>query len=197
MGQKSYFAAETFDLAAVAVTYSATLGSAKYTAGIVYYARLDYGGSGVANGYLSALWAKGTGTAGTAYLGLYAAVGSMTSGTLYLLGKTANIGGVANGNIRESFANAAFNVDGIPVNPQGALYGALLVEADAQTDHVDIATSTAYAANTNAANQADPTGGGGLGRAFYGAGTALTALPATEALSGVRASGLLPWLAVD
>lgn len=198
MTQKSFFIAETFDLGSVAVTYSATLGSAKYTAGVVYYARLDCTKPGLPNGYISALWAKGTGTAASdCFLGLYTATGTAAAGTLYKLGSSADIGGVSNGNIRKTFSNATLEIDGIVVNPNGVLYGALLVGADAGTDHVDVATSTAYAANSDAANQTDPTGGGGWPRAFYGAGTGLTALPASEAMSGVTASGLLPWLAID
>ncbi len=55
----------------------------------------------------------------------------------------------------------------------------------------------AFAANMVAAVIADPTGGGGLPRAFTGAGTALTKLPLSEAISGITASTLCPWLAVD
>ncbi len=190
MGQKSYYKAETFDLATAAVTYSTTLASAKYTAGVAYYARLDIG-SGSINGYLSALWSKGTGTAGTVYLGLY----ELLPGGLKLskLGVSANQGGATNGVIRVAMTTAVTQIE----SSYDSLYAALLVATDAATDHVDIATSTAYAANSDAAVQTDPTGGGGFGRAFYGAGTSLTVLPATETISGVTASGLLPWFAID
>lgn len=192
MSQKSFYLADTFDLATCAVTYSTTLGSAKYTAGVTYYARLDLP-SDTVNGYLSCLWAKGTGTAATAYIGLYSAAGSATAGTLTNIGKSATIGAVANGVTRQAMATAISQVS----DPSAVLYAALLVATDAGTDHVDIATSTAFAANSDAAVNSDPTGGGQFPRAFYGAGTSLTVLPASEALSGVTASGLLPWFAID
>jgi hypothetical protein len=205
MTQNSFYRAETFDLGINAVTYSATLGSAKYTAGVAYYGRLDTAAGGFVNGFMSALWAPGTGTAGTVYLGLYSAVpGSSgeSNATLYQLGVTANVGGVAAGTIRKTLTDSLSNLGGFPAtgmpnagNPAGALYGALLVATDAGTDHVDVASSTAFAANTPA--NTDPTGNGGYPRAFKGAGTALTVLPATEALSGITAVTLLPYFGLD
>jgi hypothetical protein len=188
MAQKSFYAAESFDLAQTTVTYTAAgLGSAKYTAGVAYYTRLDLasGMNGPKNNFVSVLWSKGSGTAGTAYLGLY-----YTDGTkLYQLGASANIGSVATGIIRQ-----AITLITPQAWPLGELYLGLLVATDSGTNHVDVATSTPYAANPQ---NADPTGGGGLPRAFYGAGTALTAMPLTETLSGVTASGLLAYAAID
>lgn len=165
----------------------AGLASAKYTVGTMYYTRLDLpnGAQGPKNNDVSVLWSKGSGTAGTVYLGLY-----NTDGTkLYLIGSTSNIGGTSTGIARTALTmvnNASWLT--------GELYVGLLVAVDSGTNHVDVATSTPFA--SNGAN-ADPTGGGGLQRAFYGAGTSLTALAATEALSGITASGLLMYCAVD
>ena len=131
MTQNSFYRAETFDLGINAVTYSATLGSAKYTAGVAYYGRLDTAAGGFVNGFMSALWAPGTGTAGTVYLGLYSAVpGSSgeSNATLYQLGVTANVGGVAAGTIRKTLTDSLSNLGGFPAtgmpnagNPAGAL----------------------------------------------------------------------------
>lgn len=187
MSQKSFYPVETFDLAQTAVTYtSAGPASARYTAGVTYYTRLDLiaGTTGPVNNRISVLWSKGSGTAPTAYLGVYNTDGVK----LYLVG-SVSIGAVATGLIRQAVAYAPSLTW-----PVSELYVALLVATDAGTLHVDCATSTPFV--TNGAN-ADATGGGGLPRAFYGAGTALTALPATEALSGVTASALLMYAALD
>lgn len=203
MSQKSYFVAESYDLAFMASTYSATLGSAKYTAGTMYYVRLDSGvQSPSLNGYMSALWAKGTGSAGAAYLGLYAATGAAAAGTLYQVGVTANLGSVASGFIRKSLGTLAAQVAAtgeLVGNPEGVYYGAVLVEADAGTDHIDVASSTQYATNEGVTSgvATDPTTNGGFPRAFTGAGTSLSVMPATEAMSGVATSSILPWLAID
>jgi hypothetical protein len=212
--QNSYFLAETFDIAEVAVTYSATLGSAKYTAGVNYYARLDPNGPiNSLNGFLSCLWAPGTGSAGTVYFGLYQAVpgtSGESNGVLDLIGAVANVGGVAAGMIRKqifapasgiagsvALSSLAFPAQGNPLGgvSTGVYYASILVKTDAGTDHVDCATSTAFAANSVA--NTDPTGGGGWPRAFTGAGTSLTTLPVTEAISGVTASTLCPYFAID
>lgn len=189
MAQKSFYPVESFDLATVTTTFTlAGLGSAKYTAGTAYYTRLDImGGQNAPKGNVSVLWSKGSGTAGTAYLGVY-----NTDGTkLYLLGATANIGSVSSGVIRQAVTfTSAF------AWPVGELYVGLLVATDSGTNHVDVASSTPFAV-ASASQNTDPTGGSGLQRAFYGAGTSLTALPATEALSGVTASGLLIYAALD
>jgi hypothetical protein len=90
------------------------------------------------NGHVSVPWAPGIGTAGTVYLGLYAATGTATSGTVYLVGASANIGADSAG------------------NPYGVLYGALLMATDAGTDHVDMATCTAFAANNQSVTTPPP-----------------------------------------
>jgi hypothetical protein len=202
MVQTPYARFETFDLGTTAVTYTAAgLGAAKYTAGVLCLARLDDGGAGGAlNGFISALWSPGSGTAGTVLFGAYAATGTATAGTLYLLGSTANVGALVAGNIRRQMTNAQgtavnFQSPG-PGNPQGAIYGALLVATDSGTNHVDAATCTAFALAGTNANNADLTGGGQFPRCVS-SGTAQAVLPATVAMSGVSATTLLPWLAVD
>ena len=190
MAQKSFYPLETYDLATTTTTFTlAGLGSAKWTAGTMYYSRLDLtaGQNAPKNGYVSVLWSKGSGTAGTVYLGVY-----NTDGTkLYQIGATANIGGVSSGVIRQAVTfSQAF------AWPDAELYVGLLVATDSATNHVDVATSTPFAIASCSQNT-DPTGGGGLPRAFYGAGTSLSALAASEALSGVTASGLLMYAALD
>jgi len=200
--QNPYARFETFDLGLIPVTYTAAgLGAAKYTPGVLYLARLDDGGAGGAlNGFISCLWSKGSGTVGTVFFGAYAATGTATAGTLYLLGGTANVGGVATGNIRTAMLNAQgtavnFQSPG-PGNPQGSIYGAILVATDSGTNHVDVATSTAFAVAGTNANNSDLTGNGGFPRCVS-SGTTQTVLPATVAMSGVAATTLLPWFAVD
>jgi len=209
--QNSFYEAETFDLGMVPVTYTAAgLGSAKYTAGVAYYSRLDPGALSFIDGYISALWSPGSGTAPTAYFGLYAAVpgtSGESNGSLYQLGATANVGASAAGVIRAALevvgststalGDLGFPASGNPIGgvQSGSLYAALLVKTDAGTNHVDVATSTAFAANT--IPNADPTGQGGWPRAFHGAGSSLTALPLSEAISGITAVNLIPWLAID
>lgn len=211
--QDSFYLGETFDLAEVAVTYTAAgLGAAKYTAGVAYYSRLDLGAIGALNGFISALWSKGSGTAGTVYWGLYQAVpgtSGESNGTLYQIASTANVGGVATGVVRQqllqvgsasvNFTSTAFPATGNPIGGDntGVFYAGLVVATDAGTNHVDVASSTAFAANMTAALVADPTGGGGWPRACTGAGTSLTKLPLSEAISGVTGSVICPWLAVD
>jgi hypothetical protein len=202
MTQNPYARFESFDLGLIPVTYTAAgLGAAKYTPGVLYLARLDDGGAGGnLNGFISCLWSKGSGTASTTFFGCYAATGTATAGTLYLLGGTANQGGTATGNIRTAMLNPQgtavnFSPPG-PGNPQGAIYGAILVAADAGTNHVDVATSTAFALAGTNPNNADLTGGGQFPRCVS-SGSGLAVLPATVAMSGVSATTLLPWLAVD
>ena len=187
MTQKSFYALESFDLAQTTITYtSAGPASARYTAGVTYYTRLDIinGANGPKNNFISVLWSKGSGTAPTAYLGLYT-----TDATKLYLIASVSIGALATGLIRQQLVFNAAETWQV-----GELYVGLLVATDAGTLHVDCATSTPFV--TNGVN-ADPTGNGGLPRACFGAGTALTALPSTEVLSGVTASGLLMYAALD
>jgi hypothetical protein len=205
--QVPFYAAETFDLATTTLTYSASLGSAKYTVGKMVYVRLDSGRAPASlNGYVSALWAPGTGTAGTVYLGLYVAAGTSAAGTLYQVGTTATIGAASAGVVRKALSTLSNSVvGGANVGeylgvPNLEYYAALLVATDAGTDHVDIATSTAFATNEALGEVvADPTTGGlQWPRTCIGAGSSLTAMPVSEAMSGVSTStALLPWLAVD
>ena len=204
MTQKSYYAAETFDLAFASITYSAAnSGSAFGTAGVVYYTRIDSNLNPTSlNGYISLLWAKGTGTAGSAFAGLYVASGSATTGKLYKVGTTADIGAVSSGLVRESLGTLSapsIAATGEQLSVTGTYYGAFLVHTDAGTDHIDIGRSATYATDEAVSSvlATDPTGGGGFPRAFYGAGTALTALPASEAMSGVTTSAVLSWFAFD
>ena len=71
--------------------------------------------------------------------------------------------------------------------------------ADAGTDHIDLGRSSVYATNEaiTAKIATDPTTNGGNPRAFTGAGTSLSALPATEAMSGVTTSAVLGWFGLD
>jgi hypothetical protein len=118
---------------------------------VTYYTRLDAGAVGARDGYISALFAPGTGIAGTVYFGLYAAVpGSAgeSNGTLYQLGGPANQGGASAGVIREqlyevgssstALSNLGFPATGNPIGgmSSGVLYGAVLVKTDAGTDHI-------------------------------------------------------------
>ena len=196
--QRPFYDAESFDLGTTTTTFTlAGLALAKYTAGTMYYTRLDLnpGMQGPVNGYISALWSKGSGTAGSAFFGLYT-----TDGTkLYLLGSTADQGSTASGVIRKALtftSSLSMPQTATMYAPVGVLYVGLLVKTDSGTNHVDVATSSPFAVASCSVN-ADPTGGGMLPRAFYGAGTSLTALAATETLSGVTASGLLMWCAID
>ena len=107
--QDSFYLGETFDAAEVALTYTAAgLGAAKYTACVAYYSRLDLGAIGALNGFVSALWSKGSGTAPTAYLGLYqgCARGPAARATARCTRSpaTANIGGDATGFISAAVA---------------------------------------------------------------------------------------------
>lgn len=213
MPQKSFYLSETFDLGNTTITYTAAgLASAKYTVGKLYMGRLDGITNGVMNGYLSVLWSPGSGTAGTIYVGLYAATGTASTGTLYLVGTSANVGGQVAGLVRTQFLNngnavtsfggsSPFGVTSAgsvnPANPEGILYGALLVAADAGTNHVDLATSTAFAANGQA--NTDPTSGEVVPfpRALT-SGSSLTTLPASVAMSGASTSDtLLPYFGLD
>ena len=195
MGQASFYSAQTYDLAIDTSTFSASAGAAAYTAGVTYYARLDYSPSMLNSGYVSVLWAPGTGTAGTAYIGLYYCT---TAGELYLIGTSTNIGGASAGVVRKNVYPALSGFE----NPSGHLYGALLVATDAGTDHVNFGRSTAAVtlASYEAALMADPTTLDAMAsypRAFKGAGTGLTQLPNNEAISGVTTVDLLPWFAID
>lgn len=204
MTQKSYYVAESFDLAFSAITYSAAnSGSAFGTAGVTYYTRLDTNLNPTSlNGYISLLWAKGTGTAGSAFAGLYVASGSASAGTLYQVGTTADIGGVTSGLVRESLGTLSaptIAATGEQLSVTGVYYAAFLVHTDAQTDHIDLGRSSVYATNEAVTSvlATDPTTGGGWPRAFHGAGSSLTALPTSEAISGVTTSAVLGWFAVD
>ncbi len=194
MSQHSFYLAETYDLATATSTFSAANGAQAYTAGVTFYARLDVP-SDTINGYLSCLFAPGTGTAGTAYIGLYSVAGTAAAGTLTNIGKSANIGGASAGIIRKAMATAISQVS----DPSGVLYAALLVATDAGTDNIDFgrATPAVTLVSYDATYTADQTGGGGYPRFFKGAGTSLSVLPATEALSGVTGTDLLPWFAID
>jgi hypothetical protein len=157
------------------------------------YFRLDYPqpSSQSLNGYMSVLWGVGTGTAPTALLGLYAA----TATKLYLIGTVANIGASASALIRKqvTFVNNAV------LGPYNVLYGAYLLVTEAGTNKTDVGRSATYATNYaySALIGADQTGGGQYARAFTGAGTALSVMPATETLSGVTNAAYLAWMAVD
>jgi hypothetical protein len=157
------------------------------------YFRLDYPqpSSQSLNGYISVLWGKGTGTAPTALLGLYAA----TATRLYLIGTVTNIGASASALLR----NQLTMVNTASLAPYNVLYGAYLLVTEAGTNKTDVARSSTYATNYgySALVGADQTGGGQYARAFTGAGTALSAMPATETLSGVTSAAYLAWMAVD
>lgn len=207
MAQKSYYNAESFDIAYNPLTYTAAgLGSAKFTVGTTYYTRLDSATPAAGlNGFLSLLWSKGSGTTASVLLGLYAATGTATAGVLYQVGVTADQGAVASGLIRVSLgtltnqSTAAASYGEQVGNPQGTYYAALLVKTDAGTNHVDAATSATYLTNEGVSSKVatDQTPNLGLPRCFIGAGTSLTALPASEALSGVTTSAILPWFGLD
>ena len=195
MAQKDYYQASTFDIAETAMTYSSSSGAGFATAGVMQYFRLDYpvpSATQSLNGYISILWGKGTGTAPTALLGLYAA----TSTKLYQLGTVANIGGNASALLRSQITFVSNNVVLAPYN---VLYGAYLLVTDSGTNHSDVGRSATYATNYALSSLigADQTGDGQYARAFTGAGTGLTALPTTEALSGVTNAGYLCWMAID
>jgi hypothetical protein len=193
MAQKDYYQASTFDIAETAMTYSSSSGAGFATAGVMQYVRLDYPQPSTPslNGYISIVWGKGTGTAPTALLGLYAA----TSTKLYLIGTVANIGASASALIR----NQLTMVNTAVLGPYNVVFGAYLLVTEAGTNKTDVGRSATYATNYgySALVGADQTGGGQYARAFTGAGTALTAMPATEALSGVTNAAYLPWVAVD
>jgi hypothetical protein len=193
MAQKDYYQASTFDITETALTYSSSSGAGFATAGVMQYFRLDYPqpSSQSLNGYMSVLWGVGTGTAPTALLGLYAA----TATKLYLIGTVANIGASASALIRKqvTFVNNAV------LGPYNVLYGAYLLVTEAGTNKTDVGRSATYATNYaySALIGADQTGGGQYARAFTGAGTALSVMPATETLSGVTNAAYLAWMAVD
>lgn len=83
--------------------------------------------------------------------------------------------------------------------PYNVLYGAYLLVTEAGTNKTDVARSSTYATNYgySALVGADQIGGGQYARAFTSAGTALSAMPATETLSGVTSAAYLAWMAVD
>lgn len=192
MAQKSFYQAESFDIQNTALTYSASNGAGFATAGVVQYTRLDYPqpSSASLNGYLSVLWGKGSGTAPTALLGLYSA----TATKLYLIGTIANIGANASALLRLALVTV-----GGPTQPMNALYGAYLLVTEAGTNKTDIARSATYATNYGLSSLvgADQTGGGQMARNFIGAGTGLSALPATETISAVTATAYQMWMALD
>jgi len=192
MAQRDFYQASSFDIATAALTYSSSSGAGFMTFGVMQYFRLDYPqpSQQSLNGYLSVLWGKGTGTAPTYLLGLYAA----TPAKLYLIGTVANIGGSASALLRSQLTM----VTG-PTQPANALYGAILPVTEAGTNKSDIGRSSAYPTNYGYSSLigADQTGGGQYARAFTGAGTGLSALPATEALSGVTNAAYLAWMALD
>lgn len=195
MSQRSFYAAETFDLATTTVTFTAAgLGSLKYTVGTPFYTRLDLtpGGAGPANNYLSFLWSKGSGTACSCWAGLYT-----TDGTkLYKLGAVANLIAQTAGMQRLALTMTAAVSQEPLMYPLGALYFGFLVQTDGGTNHVDLGTGTQAAVASQMVN-ADPTGNLGLPRAFYSATGSLTALPATDVISTGTASGLLAYAALD
>ena len=196
--QKSFYVAESLDLGVSTMTFTAAgLGSAKYTVGVPYYSRLDVvaGMPQAINFYLSFLFSKGSGTAGTAYAGLYT-----TDGTkLYKLGVTGNLGAVSSGVTRQALTMVGTNAYGQEpfIYPYlGTLYFGFLVATDSGTNHLDLATGTQAAVASQMVNS-DPTGGGMLPRAWYSATGSLSALPATDVISTGTASGLLAWAALD
>lgn len=195
MAQRSFYDAETFDLGTTTVTFTAAgLGAAKYTVGTPYYSRLDVtpGGAQPFNNYLSFLWSKGSGTACSCWAGLYT-----TDGTkLYRLGSVANLVSQAAGVVRLPLTMVnAISQEGA-IFPVGCFYFGFLVQTDGGTNHVDVGTGTQYAVASQVV-QTDPTGSGGLPRAFYSATGSLTALPATDVIATGTASGLLAWAALD
>jgi hypothetical protein len=194
MAELSFYKAETFDISETAVTYSSSSGAGFATAGVMQYFRLDYPqpSSPSLSGYLSILWGKGTGTAPTALLGLYAA----TSTKLYLIGTVSNIGGSSSALIRSQLTMLNNNVS---LAPFDVVYGAYLLVTEAGTNKTDVGRSATYATNygLSALIGADQTGAGQYARAFTGAGTGLSAMPATEALSGVTNAAYLAWMALD
>jgi len=195
MAQRSFYSAETFDLGLTTVTFTAAgLGSAKYTVGTPYYSRLDIQPGAVQpiNNYLSFLWSKGSGTAGAAWAGLYTSDGTK----LYRLGIATALVSQASGIVRLPLTMAS-SVSQEPLfYPQGALYFGFLIQTDSGTNHLDLGTGTQAAVAAQMVN-ADPTGNGGLPRAFYSATGSLTALPATDVISTGTASGLLAYAALD
>lgn len=193
IAELSFYKAETFDISETAVTYSSSSGPGFATAGVMQYFRLDYPQPSLQslNGYLSILWEVGTGTAPTALLGLYAA----TATKLYLVGTVADIGGSASALIRKQLTMVNASV----LAPNSILYGAYLLVTESGTNKTDVGRSATYATNyaLSALIGADQTGGGQYARAFTGAGTALSVMPATETLSGVTNAAYLAWMALD
>lgn len=189
MAQKSYYQATTYDLSADTSTFSTTNGTQAFTAGVTFYARLDYAGLSLANGDIDVLWAPGSGTAGTAFAGLYFATGTAAAGSLFRIGSTANLGAQAAGLLHQNLYGAGLAF----TNPIGVLYAAVLVATEAQTNKIDFGRLTAAITLVayDAAMEADPTGGLGYPRAMKGAGTGLNALPSSEALSGVTTTDLI------
>ncbi len=195
--QKSFYSAETFDLGQIPVTFTAAgLGAAKYTVGTPYYSRLDVNPAQpfAVNNYLSFLWSKGSGTAGAAWAGLYTSDGSK----LYKLGVATALVSQSSGVVRLPLTMVATGAYGQQPDPAplDVLYFGFLVQTDSGTNHLDVGTGTQYAVASQVV-QLDPTGGGGLPRAFYSATGSLAALPATDVISTGTASGLLAWAALD
>src|SRR5580698_7120036 len=189
MGQKSYYAAESYDLAVGPSTFSTSNGTQAFTAGVTFYTRLDYGGLSLVNGDLDVLWAPGSGTAPVAAIGLYFAEGTAAAGSLFQIGSYTGVGALAAGVIHKNVYGAALPFQ----NPEGVLYAALLVVTEAGTNKCDFGRLTApiTLAAYDGAMEADPTGQLGFPRAMKGAGTGLTALPASETLSGVTTTDFI------
>lgn len=195
MAQRSFYAAETFDLGTTTVTFTAAgLGAAKYTVGTPYYTRLNVtaGMPQAINNYLTFLWSKGSGTAGAAWAGLYT-----TDGTkLYKLGVATALVSQASGIVRLPMTMVNTISQESAIYPLGVFYFGFLVQTDSGTNHLDLGTGT-QAAVANQMVNADATGNGGLPRAWYSATGSLSALPATDVISTGTASGLLAYAALD
>lgn len=199
MAQKDFYQASTFDIAEVALTYSSSSGAGFATVGKMQYFRLDYPlpSEQSLNGYMSILWGAGTGTAPNAVLGLYTPNQIKPSGaTLELIGLIANFGASASALLRQQITMLDSNLE---ISPFDVLYAGYLLVQEAGTNKTDVGRSATYATNYafSALIGADQTGEGQWPRAFTGAGTSLTALAASEAMSGVTNAGYLCWVAID
>lgn len=197
MAQKSYYQCESFDFMSTALTYSSSNGAGFATAGVMQYTQLPNPANQTLNFYMSVLWGKGSGTAPTALVGLYQANAVTSATKLTLLGVSANIGGSASALLRVALVMGSSTIE---VNPAaGPLFGAYLLVTEAGTNKTDIARNGTYATNAGISTviESDPTGGGQLARNFIGAGTGLSAMPATETLSGVTNDVYEMWMALD
>lgn len=191
--QKDYFQMSTFDISSVAMTYSASSGAGYMTFGVMQYFRLDppTPENQTLNFYMSVLFGVGSGTKPSYQLGLYSA----TSTKLTLIGSSATFGTQASGILRLALTMTSSAVE----LSSGTLYAGILPISEAGTNKSDIGRSATFATNYGYSNtiNADQTGGGQMIRTCYGAGTGLSAVPASEAVSGVTAAGYLSWLALD